>query len=81
MTLKQKFAIWYIIVSWFFFSALQVTKIVDIAIGQKKVVVLIFWNIPLKYVLNMTYDFLVSTGFLYISLTLGTHALKIKNTP
>jgi hypothetical protein len=81
MTLKQKCAIWYIIVSWFFFTALQLTKIVDIAIGQKKVVVLIFWNIPLKYVLNMTYDFLVSTGFLYISLILGTHALKMKNTP
>lgn len=81
MTLKQKCAIWYIIVAWFFFSALQLTKIVDVVIGQKRDVVVIFWNIPLKFVLNMTYDFLVSSGFLYISFTLGMHALKMKNNP
>ena len=79
MTFKQKCAIWYIIVSWLFFTALQFTKIVDVVVGLKTDVIVIFWNIPLKFVLNMTYDFLVSTGFLYISFTLGIHALRMKN--
>ena len=81
MTLQQKCAIWFIIVTWLFFTALQLTKIVEVVIGKKKVQVVVFWNIPLKYVLNSTFDFLVSSGFLYISFTLGKHALKMKKNP
>ncbi len=81
MTFKQKFTVWYIIIILLFFTALQLTEIFEIVFNKKEYHLRIFLNIQLEFVLNMTYDLLVSSGFLYISFTLGKHAMRmnIKN--
>ncbi len=74
---RQKFAIWYIIFTWIFFTLSQIVKMIDIVRVQRSEHIKIIGDFPLVYFLNMVYDFLVSTGFLYISLSLGLRALHM----